>query len=208
MNPIPFINSIGYIRSAIRAQRPDPSGHTVHLRGVRRDLWLTIQNSILRAELLDVQRPDLYKGRTDMARAGKEDIRIGKWDTDIHHLFELKIIGECLNAPGFENAVMDKLLWTYRKFYQENEGRVPLGIADYVFECSENTCLRNFVLDILIFAMSNKTAAQAVIEGHLSQEVVESMVARGSKTTNEVRDAPWNHPSEYQQPLMRLPAFT
>jgi len=206
MNPVPFINSIGYIRSAVRAQRPGTTGHTIHLRGVRRDLWLTIQNSILKGELLDIQRPDYYKGRTHMARAGREDIRIGKWDVDIHYLVELKISGERLDAPGLENAVMDKLLWTYRKFYQENEGRVPLGIVEYVFEWSENTCLRNFALDTLIFAMSNKTAAQAVLEGHLSKEVVESMVARGRDTINGVRDAPWDHASEYQQPLIRVPA--
>jgi hypothetical protein len=28
---------------------------------------------------------------------------------------ELLVVGERLDAPAFENAVMDKLLWTYRE---------------------------------------------------------------------------------------------
>lgn len=196
---ITFMNEILYIRTAIRAQRPSPSGHTVHIPGVRRDLWLSIQQSIISGEIRNVSTPAYYKGRYEMAQVGKQDLRMGPWDVNIHQLIELLIIGERLDAPFFENAVMDKLLWTYRKFFQENGGRVPLGNVEYVFASTVNTYLRRFVLDCLIFAMSNKSAEIALMDGHLSEELAEQMVARGSMTIGRVREAPWGHPGDYHQ---------
>jgi hypothetical protein len=196
---ITFINEIHYIRTAVRAQRPSPFGHTVHIPGVRRDLWLSIQQSIISGEIRNVSTPAYYKGRDEMAQVGKQYLRMGVWDVNIHQLIELLIVGERLDAPAFENAVMDKLLWTYRKFYQENEGRVPLGNVEYVFASTENLYLRKFVLDCLIFAMSNRSAEIAIMYGHLSEELVDNMVARGSVTIGQVRDAPWDHPGDYHQ---------
>ena len=194
-----FMNEIRYIRTAIHAQRPSPSGHTVHIPGVRRDLWLSIQQSIISGDVRNVSTPTYYKGRDEMAQVGKQDLRIGAWDVNIHQLIELLVVGERLDAPAFENAVMDKLLWTYQKFFQDNEGRVPLGNVEYVFASTRNPCLRRFVLDCLIFAMSNKSAEMALMEGHLSEVLAEKMVARGSVTIGRVRDAPWDHPGDYHQ---------
>jgi hypothetical protein len=194
-----FMNEIRYIRTAVRAQRPEPSGHTVHIPGVRRDLWLSIQQSIISGEIRNISTPAHYKGRDEMAQVGKQDLRIGPWDVNIHQLIELLVVGERLDAPAFENALMDKLLWTYRKFFQDNGGRVPLGNVGYVFASTRNPCLRRFVLDCLIFAMSNKSAEIALMDGYLSEELGEQMVARGSVTIGKVRDAPWDHPGDYHQ---------
>jgi len=51
----------------------------------------------------------------------------------------------------------------------------------------------------LIFAMSNKSAEIALMDGYLSEVLGEKMVARGSVTAGKVRDAPWDHPGDYHQ---------
>ncbi len=196
---ITFMNEIRYIRTAVRAQHPGPSGYRVHIPGVRRDLWLSIQQSIISGKVKNVSTPAYYKGRNEMAQVGKQDLRMGPWDVHIHQLIELIIIGEHLDAPFFENAVMVKLIWTYREFFQHYEGRVPLGNVEYVFANTVNPYLRRFMLDCLIFAMSNKSAEIAIMDGHLSEELAEKMIARGNMTMDQVRDAPWDHPGDYHQ---------
>jgi hypothetical protein len=198
-----LLQEVGYIKNEYsRPEHYSSSAPTIHIPGVRRDLWLSLQNTIAmnRGVLVPEAHPTEYKGRADMTGVGKNDIRICAWDCGIHYLLELMIVGENLQAPGFQNQVMDKLLLTYRKFYQENEGRVPLGNVEYVFENSRNERLRDFVRDVLIFAMSDRMTTQAFVERHISEELRDDLKKRWDNTQRRVRDAPWDHPGDYQVP--------
>jgi len=206
MNATLFTNQVGYIRRAFSNRPLNCTEHKIHIPGVRRDLWFSLQNTItLNKGLLISAPPSEYKGRTDMAQAGKFDIRIRQWDCEIHQLLELIIIGEHLDAPSFQNDVMDKLILTYKKYYRENEGRVPLGNVEYVFANSQNECLRNFVADVLSFAMSVRMASQALKEGHLSEGTFDELGMRGNGAEDGVRDAPWDHEGDYQQEYLVNP---
>jgi hypothetical protein len=60
--------------------------------------------------------------------------------------------------------------------------------------------LRDFVRDVLIFAMSEQTTTQAFVERHLGEELRDDLKKRRDNTQRRVRDAPWDHPDDYQIP--------
>jgi hypothetical protein len=209
LNAVPFMNASGFIEGALRGKWLHAPDNKVHIPGLRQDLFLQFQTFAILGELSPARGPLEYYGRTGMAQAGKNDIEVGPWDVDIHHLLELFIVGDALQAPTFMNQVMTKLVSTYKRFYLEHEGRVPIGNVRYIFAESKNVLLRNFIVDVLLFALSDKIAHQAATGGRsiLSNEVVVALRRKSFMTRNEVRGAPWDSPAEYQQTLLAPAGF-
>ena len=198
INAPPFLSQSGFFRHAFANRPLHSTSHKIHLPGIRRDLWLYFQHFITTGQIPGgIQHPGKYTGRADMARADKFDIRIGPMDCEIHHLVELLVIGERMQAPSFQEKIMPKLILAYKRFWEENAPRVPLGNVEYVFENLKNACLRRFVLDVLIFGMSDKTIKHAKKEGHLSMGVVGALKERKEEMKDRVRHPPWDRPSEY-----------
>ncbi|KAE9368718.1 hypothetical protein N431DRAFT_470406 [Stipitochalara longipes BDJ] len=162
-----FLNQAGYIMKAFADRPLRSTEHRIPIPGVR----------------YDASRENRHQNRT-----------LGLLNPPPSRTF---IIGESLQALAFQDKIMHKLFWTYQRFYEANEGRVPLGNVEYVFENSKNSCLRNFVADVLIFGMSERTVSQAFKEGHLSKVVGEVLEKRWDVMKDGVREAPWDHPGKY-----------
>ncbi len=195
----------GYFKKILE-ERPglEHFSHDLSLPRVRRDLWLPFEKFIMSRVLSLGDIPSTYRGIKEMALAGQNDIIRGKLDLEIYLLLELMLLSDRLDAPAFEKEVMDQLLSTYRNFYRNNGGRVPLNVK-YVFtENTKNEHLRNFVADTLIFTMSERTMNQAVKEGYLSKDVKAWIDARAFVTEKTVRDAPWDHRADYNKPKTRF----
>jgi hypothetical protein len=196
LNALSFENNSGYIKNTLsrRLMFQSPLDIlNIHISGLRRDLWLSLEKFVELKTLSVGEGPPESTGRTEQSIGGKDDIRLGKWDHEIHRLIELMLMGEILEAPTFLNAVMDRLISAYQRFYQENDGRVPLGNVNHIFEKSTNQNLMRFIVDILIFGMPERTRLQALLEGHLELFIERRSALREYDTQDDVRDAPWDH---------------
>ncbi|PMD38417.1 hypothetical protein L207DRAFT_585315 [Hyaloscypha variabilis F] len=153
----PFLTQSGFISHSFANRPLHSTSHTLYLFNTRRDFWLIFQHSILYSHLpTHILPPLLYKGRPDMASANHTSIRIVPFDCALHQLIELYIIGESLQAPAFLDTVMQKLMEGYKMFYEVNEGRVPLGSVEYVFENEGEGCLGAFVADVVRFGVGRR----------------------------------------------------
>ena len=199
-----IMNASGFFKEAMAGKWLHAPDNKIHIPGLREDLWLQFQTFAILGHLSTQPGPDKYIGRTTMAQAGKKDIKLAPWDVEIHYLLELFIVGDALQSPTFMNKIMSKLISTYKAFYENNEGRVPVGNVKYILENSKNLLLRKFVTDVLLFALSDKIAIQAARGARrvLNNEAFEALKQRSFMTRNEKRGAPWACPAEYQQALL------
>lgn len=202
LNSLSFASNSRYIKNAFERRWLLSSArdiHNIHISGVRRDLWLVFQNFITSKTLSVGEGPPEDNHRAEQAAGGKNDIRLGKWDPEIHRLVQLMLMGEFLEAPAFLNAVMDQLISAYRRFYQENDGRVPLGNVNHIFEKSSGSYLQRFIVDNLVYSMSARTRMQAFKEGHLKDYIRIRSHLRADDAANTIRDAPWDHREQYME---------
>jgi hypothetical protein len=202
LNSLSFANNSGYIKNAFERRWLLSSTrdiHNIHISEVRRDLWLVFQNFVTMKELPTGEGTPENNHKTEQAMGGKNDTRLGKWDPEIHRLVELMLMGEFLKAPAFMNAIMDQLISAYRRFYQENDGRVPLGNVNHIFENSSGSYLQRFIVDNLFYSMSETTRMQAFKEGHLKDYIRIRRHLRADDTAYTVRDAPWDHREQYME---------
>jgi len=188
-----LLNSSGLVRKQGKdlLSQPSESPPTLHVPNTKPVSWLTFQTFLTCKELSIIKPPeDSYRSVAD---------RIGNGDPHLNNLHELLLTGDVLEAPSFENAVLDELLQSYKLFYEENGGRVPLGNVVHLLEHTMNRNLCSFLLDMLIFATSERTILQAVKEGHLNKTVKYWIDQRAFVTRDHVRVPSWDHPERFQQ---------
>lgn len=125
---------------------------------------------------------------------------IGKVDTDISVLQDLMLAADFLRAPTFENTVLNELIKSYKPFYQENGFRVPLANVVHLLEHTMNNNLQSYLLDMLIFAMSERTVLPAAKEGHLNKTVKFWIDQRAFVTQDQVKVTPWDYPENTNRP--------
>ncbi|KAN0093709.1 hypothetical protein V8E51_016893 [Hyaloscypha variabilis] len=194
----PFLNQSSFINHSFAYRPLHSTSHPLHLFNLRRDLWLIFQHTILYSHLpIHILPPLQYKGRPDMASANQTSIRIVPFDCALHQLIELYVIGESLQAPAFQDRVMQKLMEGFKRFYEVNEGRVPLGSVGYVFENEGEGCLGAFVADVVGFGVGRRVLGQAVREGHLSRVVLGELERRWVGRGRDGEEAPWDCRGKY-----------
>jgi len=137
----------------------------------------------------------------------KDGIKVVEMDHLLDAYVHLFCLGEYIQCPKFQNAVMEKLVGRYRDFYVSTKetGAAPLRNVKYIYEhTSEGSPLRKLIADVLNYVMSDDSRDQAISAGDfLTEEIVQDILASGKRVRKYKCEAPWDHLDEYQTPELK-----
>ncbi|KAF8848347.1 hypothetical protein BDZ45DRAFT_753918 [Acephala macrosclerotiorum] len=133
--------------------------------------------------------------RTSPSRASvlvgnKQYVQQALVSTSLDGLVECYVLGDYLDAPGFQNEAMDQLSELYSSIHYENY-EVPLHNIRYIWEnTSYGSLLLRLLMDALQFCLSKKTLLLAAGKGLIPGGLAVALAAEGLERAEPV--APWS----------------
>ncbi|CZR55383.1 uncharacterized protein PAC_05270 [Phialocephala subalpina] len=144
---------------------------------------------------------------TKVLVGNKQHVEEALVSTSLDGLVQCYILGDYLDAPGFQNETMDQLYELYANIHY-NDYEIPLYNIRYIREnTSHGSLLLRFVIDALQFCLSKKTLLLAGEKGLIPGGLAVALAAEGLEPAERV--APWSkyasayhlHPSiKYDNP--------